>query len=292
MEIAVSAGLSALENLKKIKQREVACPIIKARAITSGLMTIDDLVLKTTIASPDLYDIELTKLIHRHSSFPESPNAISLNDFTTNISYIDRKVLIWGIFASTYNTLGEMNIKCPYCGLEFKDEVKADQLIQPDSMVVWDKDVPFNEYILKLEYICNIEGLYKIEFDASLPSISQHLNVMKLISPEKLKENFSKFGNIFSKAEDVASILRAIRIYKTAEDTNPEVYITPRDIHRIVCTYFTMDISDYVLEKTGEEFDKFAPVFKKPYTCSDCKNDFDYVADPEASLFRQFFRRG
>lgn len=283
--------LSALDKLTKIKQREVACPIVKARALTTALMTIDDMTLKTTIASPDMYDVELTKLVYRHTTFPDLPDSLNFNQFMDNISYIDRKMLIWGIFASTYNTLGKVEITCPYCDNKFTDEIKADELVHADSIGIWDKEQPFNEYVYTFEFPCNIEGLHRLEFNTSLPTINQHLAVMNLMTPDKLKDNFNKFGNIFSRAEDLTSILRSIKVYKAEDDANPDLFITPRDIHRVVTTSITMDISDFILEKYGQEFDKYVPVFKKPYKCSQCANDFDYVADPEASLFRQFFRR-
>lgn len=285
-------NMSALEQLNKVKQREVPCPIIKSRALTTGLMTIDDLALKTTIAAPDMYDLELTKLIYKHTSFPDIEEKLSLKTFMESLSYVDRKLLIWGIFASTYNTLGKITVTCPYCNKEFVDDIKADDILQPDSITNWDKDQPFNEYIYKFEYICDLENLYKIEFDTSLPTISQHIAVIQLIPSDKLRENFNKFGSIFSQAEDVTSAIRQMRVYKSKDDINPDYYITTRDIHQVVCNFFPLDISDFILTKYGEEFDKYVPVFKKPFKCSDCGNDFDYIADPEVSLFRQFFRRG
>lgn len=287
---SVNSSFNVLKSLSKVKQREVPCPIIKQRAITTSLMTIDDLTLKTTIAAPDLYDLELTKLVYNHSSFPDNPTPLSLNSFMDNVSYIDRKALIWGIFASTYGTMGTIQITCPYCNNTFSNEIKAEELIHSDSLTVWDKEVPFNEYVLTFDYICNVEGLYKLEFDISLPSISQQLAVMKLLSADKLKDNFNKIGNVFSKPEEIASIVRMIKVYKTPDDIEPQRFLTTRDIHRVICQFMPMDVSDFILDKYNEEFDKFTPVFKKPFVCSQCNNDFNYVTDPEVSLFRQFFR--
>lgn len=287
----IHGNMSALEQLAKVKQREVPCPIIKSRALTTALMTIDDLALKTIIASPDLYEQELTKLIYRHTTFPDLEKSLTYSGFIENISYIDRKLLIWGIFASTYNTLGNVNIKCPYCNNEFTDEIKAEELLQADSVTPWDKDQPFNEYIYQFEYVCNLTNLYKIVFDTSLPTVAQHIAIMNLISADKLKENYNKFGGIFSQAEDVTRVLRSIKVYKSENDLEPDHYITMNDIHKIVTSFFPITISDYVLEQYSKEFDKYIPVFKKPYKCSDCGNEFDYIADPEMSLFRQFFRR-
>ena len=47
--ININSNFSILEALSKVKQREVPCPIIKQNALTTSLMTIDDLTLKTTI---------------------------------------------------------------------------------------------------------------------------------------------------------------------------------------------------------------------------------------------------
>lgn len=285
------SNMSALEQLSKVKQREVPCPIIKSRALTTGLMTIDDLALKTTIAAPDMYDLELTKLIYKHSNFPDIDDKLSFKTFMESISYIDRKLLIWGIFASTYNSLGKITIKCPHCGYEFTDEIKSDELIQPDSITPWEKEQPFNEYIYQFEYKCELENLYKIVFDTSLPTISQHIAVIQLIPADKLRENFNKFGTIFSQVEDVTSAIRAMKVYKTEDDPNPDHYITTQDIHQVVSNFFPMEISDFILNKYSEEFDKYVPIFKKPFVCSDCGNSFNYIADPEVSLFRQFFRQ-
>ena len=288
--ITINSGFSILEALSKVKQREVPCPIIKQTAMTTSLMTIDDISLKTTIASPDTYDLELTKLVYNHVSFPNLEKKPSFNEFTNNISYIDRKALIWGIFASTYGTLGKVNIKCPYCDNEFTDEIKADDLIQPDTFTVWDKPVTFNEYVKTFDYICNLENIYKIEFDISLPSIYQQLNIIKLINSSKLKDNFNKVGNIFSKQEELASVIRQIKIYSKPDNpTVTERVILPKDIYKAVGN-LPLEISDAVLNNYSEEFDKFIPQFKKPFVCAQCNNEFDYISDPAVSLFRQFFR--
>ena len=286
----IAANFSALEKLKKIKQRETTCPILKQRAMTTPLMTIDDMTLKTTISSPDLYDLELTKLIFSHSVFPDLAEQPNFDQFINNLSYIDRKFLIWGIFASTYNTLGTLQITCPYCKNEFSDEIKAEQLIQSDTVKVWDKEQPFNEYFITVTYECNVEGLFKIEFDLGFPNIAKHLSVMKLISADKLKDNFAKFGTLFSKSEELAVVTRMIRVYTSPEDIDPQRYITIPQIHQVIVNFLTMDISDFVLNEYDKHFVEYVPTFKKPYTCSECGNDFDYIADPEASLYRQFFR--
>lgn len=290
MDLNAMESLKYLEQLKKIKQREVYCPMIKTRAITTPLMTIDDLVLKTSITSPDLYDQELSHLIYSHTSFPEVSEKINFSQFIETSSYIDRQVLIWGIFASTYGTLGKLDVTCPHCSYESKMEILAEDLMQEDTLTVWDKDLPYNEYILIVDKVFNLENLYKLEFHTSIASIKQHLDILRLIDPEKLKLNYQKFGSILSKSEELTSVTRLLKLYRTAEDQEPIIWAGPQDIHAVIRDYITLDMADEVLDKYNEHFSQYVPKFRKPITCVNCNNLYYYSADPEVVLFRNFLR--
>lgn len=289
-------GLKALEKLQKIKQREVFCPVAGVRAITKPLMTIDDLSLRTSILSADLYDVELSKLLFKHVTFPELSGDITYEFFTEGLSYIDRRVLIWGVFASTYGSLGNRNIKCPNpnCEYVFKNTtITAEDIIQEDSFQPWQENAPFAEFIHTIEEFIpinddDVKETYKITVKTSLPNIKQHLQVLKLIPPEKLKENYEKFNTILSKAEELCSITRSITLHKSAEDPTPDVWTTPRDLHFIISKYIPIDLSDRILESFNERFNKYVPRFYTPMKCPECGETFDYVSDPEVALFRQF----
>ncbi len=283
-------ALKNLEKLSRIKQREVYCPMAKMRAMVSPLMTSDDLSLRTTISSPDLYDQELSALIHERTRFPEIREEIKFVDFIDNLSYVDRSVLIWGIFASTYGTLGTINIKCPHCGFEFKDEITAEQILHEDSLTEWDNDISFKEYIHVISFEPNIEGIHKLEFHTSLPTIKQHIETLKLIPTEKIKENYQKFGNILSRTEELCSITREVRLLKVENDPDTNSWYTPIDIHMIINRYFTMDMTDSVLQDYNNVFNKYIPSYWKNYQCTNCLNKFKHYVDPEVSLFRQFLR--
>lgn len=283
-------ALKNLEKLSRVKQREVYCPMAKMRAMVSPLMTSDDLSLRTTISSPDLYDQELSALIYERTRFPEIQEEIKFVDFIDNLSYVDRSVLIWGIFASTYGTLGDTNIRCPHCQHEFKDEITAEQILHETSLTIWDNDTSFKEFIHVISFEPNIEGLYKLEFHTSLPTIKQHIETLKLIPTEKIKENYRKFGNILSRTEELCSITRELKLLKSENDPEPNSWYTPIDIHMIINRYFTMDMTDTVLEDYNNLFNKYIPSYWKDYKCPNCLNEFKHYADPEVSLFRQFLR--
>lgn len=290
MDLDAMESLKFLDQLKKVKQREIYCPMMKARAVTTPLMTIDDLSLRTSITSPDLYDQELSQLIFKHTTFPETTDKISFQQFIDHASYIDRQVLIWGIFASTYGTLGKLEITCPHCGFKHTDEITAEQLLQDDSLTVWEKEVPYNEYILNVPYIADLPNLYKLEFHTNVPTIRQHLEILRLIHPDKLRENYQKFGTILSKPEELSSVTRCLKMYKSVDDQTPTQWTSTPDIHMVISDYITLNIADDILEKYNDHFNKYVPKFKKPYTCENCQNFYNYVADPEVVLFRQFLR--
>lgn len=290
MDINAIGSLKFLENIAKVKQREVYCPMTKMRALVSPLLTCDDLSLRTTIASPDLYDQELSHLLWTHTKWPEVAEPIDFKSFLENISYIDRQLLIWGMFASTYGTLGKTTITCPHCGHKFEDDIKAEDLLQSDSITPWDMNVPYTEYVHTITYAANVENVFKLEFHTSIPTIKQHIEILRLIPVDKIKENYQKFGTILSKPEELAAVTRSIKMYKIENDPEPVQWFTPADVHLIISQFLTIDIADNILDDYNGHFNKYVPIFKKNYKCTNCTNPFNYLADPEVSLFRQFLR--
>src|SRR6056297_2291706 len=207
-------GLRRLESLSKIKTREVFCPINKVRAMTSPLMTMDDFSLKTSIVSVDLYDEELTKIVWRHTYFPELEEQVSFQDFMSNFSYIDRQPLIWGIYASSYSSLGKRDITCSHCESVMQDyEIFAEDLIQEDTFQLWEEESPFTEFRINHEELIHSDDIHKIEVSIKFPTIIYHINVLKLLSPEKLKDHFDKLGALSSKGEQAACIFDTIYVY-------------------------------------------------------------------------------
>ena len=280
-----------LESLMKIRQREVFCHIAKVTALTTPLIASDDLMLKTTMSSVGVYDRELSKLIHKHTSFPDIESAgqkISFEQFLTNMSFLDRQILLWGIFDATYGSLGNRDIKCPFCDNEFNDDIKADELLQPNTLISWEHDAPFTDYEYLIEKIIDVPNIYKLEFVTKLPTIQRHLNVVALLSDDAVKNNFDQFGSLFSKVEELTSVTSEIRVYKTEDDESPDIFANAKDIHFVVNQFLLLSITAEVLRKFNEHFAKYIPSFKKPYTCGECGKDFDFFVDIEISLFRRF----
>jgi hypothetical protein len=300
--------LAKLQKMKAIRQRQVFCPVSKLRAITSPLTVQSDLQLKTMVSSPDLYDRELAILIYDHTEFPDVPNVKpTFEEFIEHTSDFDKKSLLWGIYDSTYQTLGKHAITCPKCKAKLEEIILAKDLVQPDTFAgVWDKDVSFENYTYPVDIEIGDVDISKFVFNISIPSISKHLDVLKLISTDDMKSNFNKFNSIVSKPEELALITKSIDIYGEAvepaevdpgasplanqpqlpDDSITNVY----EIHTIIKDFITLDVINTVIDAFEEQFSKYNPSFKKSITCKTCKNTFDFSIDIEVALFRSFLR--
>jgi len=316
--------LAKLQRMKAIRQRQVFCPVSKLRAITSPLTVNDDLALKTMVSSPDLYDRELAVLIYTHTDFPDVPTEKpSFDEFIENISDFDKKSLLWGIYDSTYQTLGKHNVTCPKCKAKSEETVLAKDLVQPDTFKgVWDKELDFNNF----NYPVNIEigdvEISKFVFNIAIPSIKKHLDVLKLVTTDDMKSNFNKFNSIVSKPEELTLITRSIEIYSPPEEvvsTDEDAILDPSvvqttpapapataetpvkqvpddiitnvyEIHTIIKDFVTLDVINTVIDAFDEQFAKYNPSFKKIITCKECQNVYDLPIDVEVSLFRSFLR--
>lgn len=288
-------GLNKLKAMHNLRQKEVFCPVTKQSVQTTPLTVGDDLSLRTMVSSPDLYDREIAALIYNHTKFPDLSPRPSFDQFIDLFSSFDRRIILYGIYSSTYETISENEkLTCPNCKNEFTDTIKTSEIISPDSYSVWDKDVPFNEFVKVINVPINPDSentINSLDFDTSVPSIRDYFNILKLVSPEKMKNNFDKTGQILSKSEELSLITKAIKVNSNVNgNLEVDVISDVGNINNAVNAYITSDVVNSVIDQYNEEFDKYSPTFKKSYTCSNCGHEFDQFVNIENSLFRTFFR--
>ena len=292
--MATSTLVSKLEKLKTIRSRQVLCPVAKLRAIVSPLTVSDDLSLKTMISSPDLYDRELAILIYNHTDFPDikgsKPN---FDQFLEAISDFDKKSLLWGIYDATYATLGKNTITCPKCKNKQDTEIFSRDLLHGDSIKSqWDKEESFLDYFFSVDIpITGMEEeLTKFEFNIAIPSISKHLEVLKLISVDDMKDNFNKFNSIVSKTEELCLITKNVAVYGPDLEIPEETISNVFEVHALIQNYVTLDVINDVIDAFDKEFGDYNPVFRKEIKCKSCGHGFDFPVDMEVALFRSFLR--
>jgi hypothetical protein len=291
------SALRKLGKIKEVRKTQVHCHVAQQRAMVSSLMTKDDLALRTAVISPDLYELELSKIIYKYTEFPDVEEPIAFPEFLKGISFPDRQMLTWGLFAATYRTLGKQTIACNNtlsdgntCPYVHEEEILAEDLINPDMFAPWDNEAPFFEYVYPVEEVFDIEGLYKISLDLCVPSIQDHINVIKLIPADKIKDNFNRLGLMLSRSEALSTVTKNIKMYASPEDKEPEIFKTPVEIHYAIDQELPLDLTSKFMNKHNEMFGKYFPTFKKTFMCPECQNEFDFVTNIEASLFYQFFR--
>lgn len=289
------SALSKLQKFKEIRKRQVYCPVAKHRVMVTPLTVADDIALRTMVSSPDIYEQELLKLIYEHSLFPDISGGTKPNfdKFAENFSNFDKKILIWGIYDSTYGKLGTHQLVCPKCKTEFKDTVLIKSLVSEDTIKeLWTHDVPFTQYNHNLTIDVGLEDFKKIEFQLTIPSMKKHLDIMSLLNMDEIKDNVNKYNSVLSKQDELALITTAIRLYET--DENFDEIIGFSDIHEVICNFIPLDVSQDVLDGFDDVFGIFDPKFKKEITCANnaCKHKFDLDVDIEVAMFRSFFRFG
>lgn len=332
--MTINAGvLGKLKNFNSIRQKQVTLPVVKARAVTKPLTVRDDLSLRTMVVSPDVYDRILSELIYRNTEFLDMvlPDGTqykfdkkpTLDQFQSMVSEFDKKALLWGIYASTYETFGKQEITCPSCQDKWDDQITAEQVVTPESFSIWAEDKPFSEYVFPVDIEMEGESeISKFRFNTHVPSIKEHLNVLRLIDSAKMKDNFNKFGKILSSSEELSLITKSIEIFspikeeiseeppvvdpnKPKDPNDPEPFKLEEgpkfevekieglfDVYQTVNDYIPLNIVDDVGKKYDEKFKKYIPSFKKPIECGKCRNCFDYPVDIEIALFRSFLRLG
>jgi hypothetical protein len=281
-----------LEKFKQIRKRQVFCPVARHRVLVSPLTVADDLSLRTMITSPDIYDNELSHLIFDHCEFPDLQTRPKYEQFIDNVSHFDKKILIWGIFDATYDTLGEQELTCPdaKCAEKFKQVIKARELITEDSIKnIWDKEEAFTTHFVEHTLNVSEEDLDRIIFKLTIPTMKKHLDILRMIDAAMLKDNMSKFGTLMSRTEELALITKSINIYFDKNpESQPSELKTAREIHRMIGDYIPLDEIANIIKSFNDEYSKMDPEFKAMIQCPTCGKEFPFKIDMEVALFRSF----
>ena len=295
--MAKSPLVTKFEKLKSIRSRQAFCPVANLRAVVTPLTVSDDLSLKTMVTSPDLYDRQMSILLYNHTEFPDiaGPKP-SFDQFISLISDFDKKSLLFAIYDATYGTLGSTKITCPKPDCRHTSEVviNAKDLLQPDTIkAVWDKPTVFQDYSIAVDIPLGDtsgSGISRIVFNMAIPTIKTHLDTLKLISIDDLKDNFDKTNSIVSKTEELVMLTKSISIYGEDELVPDDTVTSQFEMHTIVQNYISLDVVGIVIDAFDKEFSMYNPEFKKSLKCSNCGHNFDLPVDIEVALYRSFLR--
>jgi len=284
--------MSALSKVSNIKKTMTALPIVKKQVSVTPLVVGDDLALRTSLTSPVFYDREMVKLIHNHLEYIEDDgeHRINFGKFTAQTSNIDKLSLLWALFKATYETLGKRKFTCDSENCKhnkdpFEIEVFLDDVIHEDTYTVWEEELPFYDYRHQIDIA--YENLV-YSFQSKLPSIQDNNHILSTMSNDVLQTNLENLGSVYSRAQNMALLIDAMRLQsKDDEEFEPVETTNLQEILIAFNSYIPYQVSEDFLVKYNEAFDKYVPNFYRTEKCPSCgkevRNDFD--------LEVEFFRR-
>lgn len=307
-----SKFLDVAGQVTDIKKTETILPVARKTAIVTPLVTGDDLTLRTSMTSPINYDKDLSRLLHKHSTFVnENKEHVKPNyqEFCGTTSNFDKMSLLWAVYKASYDVLDSARkIKCTNnvnkCEEEFPVDIGLDDILHEDTFVIWDetkKDdedndvfVPFYEfkYPIAIEYGSEEDTIF-YEFLTMIPSINNNNHMLGMISNDTLQYNLENIGTIFSTTQQIALVTQAARISSKSGKFETVETIDKNEILLALENAIPKSVSDDVLEKYNERFNKYMPKFYKEVACPSCGHKFNYNIDLELEFFRRsLFGRG
>ena len=211
---------------------------------------------------------------------------ISEQEFYNTISYFDKLVLLWGIYAITYETLGPQEITCSNCEHIFTDEIKLDDILQPDSLTLFDADVPFNKYtdIIKIPYGED----YTLEFTVCIPSMADFNRVLGLVPKHELQSNLENIKSQFNTEQLMTLYTRKLAVVK---NDNPEVRSESASSSEILSSirdFINIEVGQDFFQQYSSIFSKYNVKFYKVCECPQCKQTTNQGVDIE--YFFKVFR--
>jgi len=281
----MSDKFSKLQNYQKMNSRMTICPIVKQKVMVSGLTVGDDINIRTMIGNPDVYDQELSTIMFNHTTFPDFPTQPTYDDFVANIAHSDRKMILWAIYAATYKTIKGAVIQCPECSTSIEKNIDVENLMKEDTVQVWQEDKPFSSYEYTFEYKLN--DSLKLVLHLILPSIGDHLKLLKTISLDEMKSNFERFESILSKTDELLLMIRQIDI---VDDDGTDTITDISDIKVCIDRFIPFNSQEAITESYNEKFSKYDPKFNYSCDCTneDCNHKISFDIDIETMLFKRF----
>jgi hypothetical protein len=293
----LSSFLKAAEAIAGIKKQEVPLPIAQKQAIVTPLRVGDDLSMRSSLTSPVNYDREMTRMLYDHSEVVLSEGATPVKEnferFCATLSNIDKICLIWALYKTTYETLGQRAFKCDKenCKAEFKKEILLESLIQEDTFTIWDEVIQFYDFVFPIEV--EYEGFVYV-FETRLPSIRDNNRLLSNLSIDALQNNLNQTGALFTRREQMTLLSKSVAIKKKGMDVEPDKKTeSMQDMLFAFTNYVPHIVSEDFFKQYREKFDKYYPKFYTDVNCPACSSQIRFQIDLEVEFFRRsLFGRG
>jgi hypothetical protein len=276
--------LSIAQSIKNIRMTEMILPIARKSATVSTFLLGDHTSLRTALLSPQNYDREMTKCLYKHTTIIDDGQEVdmSYDDLISKISNIDKICLIWACYKATYKELGIREIICQKCKQKTKYTITLDELIQEDSITLWEEELPsFYEYFHSI--VVPYENKYEYVFETSIPTIFRYNQVLGMLSIEKIRENLES-NVVLSPSEELSVLINKLTIKEEGKTIASSSLLV--DILTVLESAIPSEVSDELRKQYDEKFAKYVPKFYTNLSCS-CGFVNKYNVDIETEFFRR-----
>ena len=206
-------------------------------------------------------------------------------EFYKNISYFDKLMLLWGIYQTTYVTLGKREISCPECGQHYQVEVEVEETLHDDSLHLFEEDVPFGAFTQKI--LIPHGTTHTLEFTVGIPSMADFNRVLGLVSTQELQYNLENIRSQFNSEQLMTLYTKKLAVYPndSPEDRSEATYTN--EILSSIRDFVTIDAVSEFFGKYSDLFSKYNINFYKEAECPACKHKAQLGVDIEYEFFRK-----
>lgn len=209
---------------------------------------------------------------------------LSEQEFYNTISYFDKLVLLWGIYATTYETLGTQTIECPHCHNNFQVQIDVNDTWHDDSVTLFeDETTPFSKYSEKITI--PYDNDFMLEFTVRIPSMADFNRVLGLVSQEELQSNLQNIKSQFNTEQLICLYTKSLAVYPKDDPSQRAESIISNEILTSVRDFVNIEVGEEFFKQYDEHFGKYAVNFYQNCECPTCKQITKQEVDIEYNFF-------
>ena len=271
----INEALKIIETAVESTGTTITTPISNKKYIIHPLQAKHERIIKQNLNTLYKYTNALYNIFHDRCELKSGGDIESYDEFVKSNSLNDSFEFARGILESTYVTSEETEFVCEECEHKYTDKIKYKKLKLKSTK--WDKDKPFNEYVVT--YSKKLNKDIKITFKLSLPSMYDNLGVLNITAKNKelidILQNFQLTSSIEALLMYVRSVIIEILKQSSDENTEPEIetieFVNAHDIIKLI-EKLPDHIVKEALEKISKEFDKYTPEYVYESKCPSCNH--------------------
>jgi len=266
-------ALKVANKVVNVREVEIELPILRAKVKMMPMEGIDDMHLKTMFASGANFLYTFNDILFKHLNQLGQELFTDLKDFHAKASTPDKRMMVFGIIAATYDRLPERTIVCPKCQKEELHTLDPQLLLKPDSIMkpyeisktiteAFPNGVPYTDFGINtiiVPFDDEEEESTQISIKFGLPMEQDKLDVMSItdISPHKVEENG---GEILTSLEYLITFIKTItftsskfdKARKQIAELNKEGDIDGDSIHDVSDSDIPIPLVDTVCDSVLE----------------------------------------